>query len=708
MMMVFSNMGIAEKGPNYLNQGNAAYLKGDLETAMKLYSKAGRSCIDEEDKIYNNKALILIKRGKNNLAKERLTEALEYNPNNGNAYYNRGIVNLMTEAYPEAAADLEKAQFLGVTSEQSIDYHIALAHYLAGDTDKAHQSLSNTIGNDEEGRAAYLTGLISYKRRDFAAAASHFQQASAINNNPYVQYAHGLSEYYNGNTELGLSVLKGLKDNKEFKSGYDLLLGNLAYEAGDMITAKETYKNAIKDNEKNTTAWTGLGNLAMNKNEIKNATTYYKNALKYDRNNISALNGMARLEFLDHEPKNAIATYNRVLAISPNNHKALYGKALAAMSIPDPYTCLDALAKIDKQELNEEQVEKVVILEASALGICNKKEQAVKLLKKYRGLAHDKLKIKTMLAYYYLRMFQYRNAISSISISKYNEALPYLIAGHASLHRGEHSGAYKYYRKAFKINPTDPDVLMGAALSMMELDMKPEALRVIDSLEVRFPDNYYVFNSKGIIYKDLGLSYERKNQNDKAKSCFDIAAKAFEKAIQIRPGLKSSFDNNLGLTYFYRKNLPQAKRLLSGSSRLASVNNRALIDISEGNYEKGIATLDSLNKDFIRKNKVANNRVKNNLALARKRAPMNNNYKFITYYFLHQEKPTISEANPFKSATSIVDLPIDINPESEYILEYSDIECEDVNKDRKKKKKSKPKLKFLKKKDKSKCPTFKT
>jgi len=706
--MVISTLGTANKGPNFLNLGNAAYLKGDLEDAMKLYTQAGKSCINEEDKIHNNKALVLIKKGKYNLAKERLTEALDYNPNNGNAYYNRGIVNLITETYLQAASDLEKAQFLGVITTQNIDYQIALAYYLARDVEKAKRSLNNAIESPQDGRVSYLKGLISYASRDFATAASFFLLASEADNDPNVKYATGLAQYYGGNTKQGLNTLKELKGNKKFSSGYDLLVANLAFEAGDLKTARETYENAVKKNDKNAAAWTGLGGIALKMNDHQNASIYLEKAIKYDRHNISALNGLAHLAFVADEPKKAIITYDKVLSISPTNHKALYGKALAAMSIPDPYTCLEELAKIKKQNLNAEQVEKVVILEASALGICNKKEQAVKLLKKYRGLAKDKLKIKTMLGYYYLRMFQYGNAISNISLGQYSEALPYLIAGHASLHRGEYSGAYRYYRKAFKINPKDPDVLMGAALSMMEINMKPEALRVIDSLEVRFPKNYYVYNSKGIIYKDLALSYEKNNQGDKAKSYFDISAQAFEKAIQLRPSLKSSFDNNLGLVYFYQKDLTKAKKILNGSNRLASINNRALIDISEGNHERGIVTLDSLHKDFIRKNKVANNRVKNNLALARKRTPMNNNYKFITYYFLHQEKPPISITNPFQSTNSIIDLSIDIKPEADYILEYSDIECEDANKDRKKKKKSKTKLKFFKKKDKSKCPSFKT
>lgn len=699
----------ASKNTNYLNQGNEAYLKGNLVDAMKLYSKAGKTCIDETDKIDNNKALVFASRGKYDLAIARLTKAIDYNPSNGNVYYNRGILQIIKKAYPTAVSDFENAMSLGLSTEQNVIYNIAMAHYLGGDIDRAKDYLNSSSGIDhQDARVPYLNGLILYRNNEFANAVRSFKHATSIENNEHITYALGLAEYYGGNQDQGLSILENLKNKESFASNYHTLLANLAYDSNDLIAAKNSYQTALKKNKKDSEAWAGLGNIAMHVDDIVSAKEHFSQALRYNNKNINALNGIARIEFLNENYDEAIAAYDKTITLNSTNKKALYGKALAAMNIPDPYTCLDALALIEKKDLSPHQVEKVVILEARALGICNKKKQAVKLLQKYRSVAQNKLEIKTLLAYYYLRMFQYGNTISSISISKYKESLPYLLAGHASLHRGEHSSAYRFYRKAFKIDPEHPDVLMGAALCMIELNMEKEALRVIDSLEVRFPNSYHVFNSKGIIYKDLGLRYQQKNLKEKANTHFDIAAAAFKRAVKIRPELKTSFDNNIGLTYYYKNDIATANKLFDESQRLASINNRALVEISQGNYSNGIAKLDSLNREFIRKNNVPNNSVKNNLALARKRAPMNNNYKFITYYFLHQDVPPISPVNPFQSNTSVVNLPIDLKPDINYILEYSDIECEDVDRERKKKKKSKPKLKFLKKKKSTKCPIFKT
>ena len=705
--MLITNLS-AKDGVNYLNQGNTAFLKGNFVDAMKLYSKAGQTCIDETDKIDNNKALVFAKRGKYALAIERLTQALEYNPNNGNAYYNRAILHVILNAYKDAISDFEKAQFLGINSDHEVDYNIAIAYYLNGDIDKAKSLLSSSSISSTDERIPYLQGLISYSSGEYQKASNAFDQAATIQNSSHIRYAQGLAHYYAGNKEKGISILDNLQDNDEFKSSYKSMLANLAYEANDIESAEAYYTKVLEDDKTNSASLTGLGNIALIREQKDQAIKYFQQAVKFDSKNTNALNSLGHLQFLDTKYQLSISTFDKSLALEPNSSVALYGKALAAMHIPDPYTCLEQLAKINKSDLDPMQVEKVVLLESRALGICNKKEQAVKLLKKYRSIAQDKKKIKTLLAYYYLRMFQYRNTISNISIGKFSNYLPYLLAGHASLHSGKHADAYRYYRKAYNINKENPDVLMGAALSMMEIKMRDQSKRVIDSLGILYPDNYYVFNSKGIIYKDLGLHYKKKNLKAKANEHFETSAKAFERAIQIRPALISSFNNNLGLTYFHRDDLDSALNLFKSSKRLASVNNRALIDISIGNYNAAINRLDSLNKDFIRKNKVANSKVKANLALARKKAPMDNNYKFITYYFLHQDNPDISKENPFKSPITVIDLPLNLKPDSDFILEYSDIKCEKDKRERKKKNRKKLKFRVLKKDSKVKCPTFKT
>lgn len=700
----------AGKGDNFLNRGNTEYLKGKLDDAMKLYAKAGNSCIEEKDKIENNKALVYAQRGKYQVAIEKLTEAIEYNPNSVYAHYNRGIIHLQIGKYPEAIQDLNDVKFLSTDDISELNYNLALSYYLNDQADLASQVLSGAgaSATSSSAQTEYLKGLIAYQNRNFERARAAFEQSMTANNNPSVQYAHALATYYAGNTEAGLNNLEKLRKEKTLAKNIQTIYAHLALENNDPARAKEAFKSIIDKDKKNATANAGLGKLALYEGELNTATDYFKKALNANARNETALHGLAEIAFRQEEYQRSVEAYDKVLAFNPQNQKALFGKALSAMHRPDPYTCLDALDQINKDELSAEQIEKVVLLEARALGICNKKEEAVKLLNKYRRYALDRNKIKTLLAYYNLRMFRYSTATGNIGITKFDDYLPYLIAGHALLHQGKFSSAYRYYRKAYKIDNKNPDVLMGAALCMMEIDMRDQAVKVIDSLGVMFPDNYYVFNSKGIIYKDLGLYYKKKGHSQKAKTLLKTSAKAFNRAKSIRPALATSFDNNLGLTYFYRDDDAKAIELFEGSGRLASKNNRALIDVSNGDYPIAIRKLDSLHRDFIRKNDVPNTRVKKNLELANRKARMDNNYKFITYYFLHQETPTLDQENPFETDTEIINLSPTLAPEVEYILEYSDEECIEEKKERKKKKRPKIKLKVLKKKKSIKCPTFKT
>lgn len=697
---------VANTGNNFLNKGNTQYLKGNLDDALKLYSKADNSCITEKDKIENNKALVFAQKGKLKLAIDRLTTALEQNPNNANANYNRGLIHIQTNNYKQAIEDLENAKFLGIENGKDLVYNLSLSYYLNGQLDEAQVKLDETL--DQDAKTSYLRGMIAYQRKDFAGAASAFNNSLRQGNHPEVRYANALANYYAGNSNQGLVLLDKLKGEKLLHDKVQMVYAHLALESHDISKAKAAYQSIIKSDKRNAQAHAGLGQIALLESDNQLAEKYFKQALKIQAGNETALEGLAQIEFLNGKYEKSVETFDKLLLHNPNNQRALYGKALSAMHRPDPYTCLDALAKINKKILSPKQIEKVVLLEARALGICNKKQEAIALLNKYRSLAQDKKQIKILLAYYNLRMFRYATAVNHVGISKFDNYLPYLIAGHASLHRGQFSTAYRYYRKAYKLDNKDPDVLMGAAMCMMELDMRDEALRVIDSLEARFPENYYVFNAKGIVYKDLGLYQNKRGNKQQADRSLETAERAFARAKELRPPMASSFDNNIGLTYFYRNNFNQAKALFDGSNRLASKNNRALLDVSIGDYPSAIRRLDSLHRDFIRMNDLPNNKVKNNLDLANKKARMANNYKFITYYFLHQDPPAIDQLNPFGSTPKHIDLSSDLKPELNYILEYSEAECEEEKKDRKKKKKSKPKLKFLKKKKSTKCPTFKT
>ena len=697
----------ANKGDNFLNKGNTQYLKGNLDDAMKLYSKADHSCIEEKDKIENNKALVYAQRGKLNLAIERLTNALALNPNNGIVYFNRGIINLQNNDYKPAIDDLKNAQFLGSGNDDAISYNLALSYFLDDQIDAAQEHLLVNASNDA--KFNYLKGLIAYQKKDFDQAATAFKSAIASDNHPDIKLAYALSQYYGGNTFESLASLEKLKKEKSLTNKVNLLYAQFALEDQQPKQAKAAFEEIIKTDRNNAAANASLGNIALSASNIQEAKKYFNQAIAIQSNHKAALEGLATVEFLEGLYEKSVKTFDKLLLLDPTHQKALYGKALSAMHRPDPYTCLDALKQINKNNLTPEQIEKVVLLEARALGICNKKEEAIKLLKKYRSLALDKNKIKTLLAFYNLRMFRYSSAVSNIGIGKFTDYLPYLIAGHASLHRGQYSTAYRYYRKAYKLDNKNPDVLMGAAMCMIELDMPDQALRVIDSLEASHPENYYVYNAKGIVYKNLGLQYDKKGNKLKANKNLEISEHAFRRAKELRPIMSASFDNNIGLTHFYRDELDQARTLFDGSKRLASKNNRALMDISSGDYTAGAKRLDSLHKDFVRMNNRPNNKVKSNLELANKRAPMNNNYKFITYYFLHQDEPLIDQNNPFDSPLETIDLSHDLQAEVEYILEYSEAECpETEKKERKKKKKSKPKLKFLKKKKSTDCPTFKT
>jgi len=224
---------LANTGNNFLNKGNSAYLKGKLDDAMKLYARADKSCIDEKDKIENNKALVFAQKGKLKLALQRLSSALEINPNNANAYYNRGLINIQSDNYSQAAEDFENAKYLGVADVSALEYNLALSYFLDDQIELAKTQL-NVVELIDNPQATYLQGLIAYHQKDFEQASISFQNSLALYDHPDVKFAQALATYYAGNTNKGLAALEQLKKEKSLREKIQTIYAHLALEANNV------------------------------------------------------------------------------------------------------------------------------------------------------------------------------------------------------------------------------------------------------------------------------------------------------------------------------------------------------------------------------------------------------------------------------------------------------------------------------------------
>jgi len=226
----------------------------------------------------------------------------------------------------------------------------------------------------------------------------------------------------------------------------------------------------------------------------------------------------------------------------------------------------------------------------------------------------------------------------------------------------------------------------------------------VDSLVKAYPNNHYIQNVKGIVYKDLGLYHKNRKDQTKANSYLLSSTAAFIAAQNINDNLKSFYENNQALSLFYMNEKRDACQIWKSNSEFGGQNNLALLDASENKYSEAYHPLDSLYLKHLSLYKKRNKLLDHNKDLARDKTVLNNNYQFLTYYFLQEERPDIPFTNPFHLSAS---LDVGTLNFGHYIIEYSNASCIE-KKDRRKVKKQKRKMKRMKKKKfkKGDCPSF--
>ncbi len=111
----------------------------------------------------------------------KYTKAIEIDPNNANAYVNRGIANRNLDNYSEAISDFSKAMEI---DPKYVDAYVnrGIAKRTLGDSDGAIYDFNKVINIDPNNANAYVNrGLAKYYLGDNAGAISDYKKGIEIN-----------------------------------------------------------------------------------------------------------------------------------------------------------------------------------------------------------------------------------------------------------------------------------------------------------------------------------------------------------------------------------------------------------------------------------------------------------------------------------------------------------------------------------------------
>lgn len=509
-------------------------------------------------------------------------------------------------------------------------------------------------------------------------------------------------------------------DSNKLKQNAAILLAT----RGDLEEALKQLDECIRQDSDQSSLYYNRAVIYLQKKDFLNAITDFKRAKhlgqesrsKLERQALSLkkqseekhLEALIRLAESETEAghyEEASQYYDEALDLRPAEPQILFAKANLGLLQKNPFVSLEALEPVKEIGLSEEQKLEVILVKAYSLARINKMQEAVRLLERslYQNNSTDS-RPRELLSYYYLLLSKYDKSINVLRSHNYSNPNTYVVAGNAALRMKNYSLATRYFNKAKSLDPDNLHAAIGTAMCLSQQFKNSSALQLIDSLSVIHPDNHDVWNIKGIIHKDVGLYYKNNFREQRANAFFVTSAAAFLTAQEINKHMKAVYDSNRALALFFQNKKQAAKNIWSENREMASQNNLALFYASQNDYRTAYAKLDSLYGDYMAKYKKKNSIVDYNRGLARSRTRLNNNYKFLTNFTLHQDKPQLTVDNPF---TMEPEQTLEASNHFEFSLAYSDENCREKLK--RKKSKKKKRIRFIKRKKKKysgECPKF--
>lgn len=534
-------------------------------------------------------------------------------------------------------------------------------------------------------------GNSALKQGDYDRAAEQYEKA----------HQHCKEEKL---TDQNLSILSALTGNIssaiQDMDGYirkDDNNARLLYNRAIMHMSDKSYEAALQDFRKASEN----GNVSNQKLEREAYALQRESEVKQ----VESLLALAQQETDGSNYDKALAYYQQALLLRPAESYVLFKMAHIGLLQGNPFTTIDAVEQFPKSHQTDEQKLELILLKAYSYGRINKMKEAVTLLENsLYSLKTTDLRPRKLLSYYYLKLSQHEKAIRVLNSESYSDPNTFVVAGNAAIHLKRFSLALECFQKAESFDPKNIDARIGKALCYSHLHKNALAIQLIDSLVVSHPDKHHVWNVKGIIYKDVGLNYKNNFRQQKANTFFVNSAAAFLTAKTINSHLKNVYESNRALSLFFQDKKDAARSIWASNDELSSQNNLALLYVSQNKYSNAYSKLDSLYNDYINRYRKKSTLIEYNRSLARSKTKLNNNYRFVTNFILSQDRPKLSVVNPFELPQVET---VSSSNNFDYILAYSDEDCQEKSARKKSKKKKRIRLfKRKKKKYKGDCPKF--
>jgi tetratricopeptide (TPR) repeat protein len=261
-----------------------------------------------EDALLNNAGIEKFNEGNLEDAISEFTSAIEFNPENSEAYFNRGIALAESGNIEDALQDYQTVLVLNPGSDK-VHYNIGLINYSTGDFEEAFKHFSTTIELNANNAEAYFNrGLINYRNKKLDAALEDYSQAIELNPN----------------------------DEGAFYSR-----GNVRFIKKDHQGAIDDFTKVIELNPQKYQAYYNRGILRLKLDDTEGAFADHSKVIELNPENDKAYYNRGVVEESRENLTEAITDFTRAIELNPQNHHAFYNRGNVFVDTGDHTAALE-------------------------------------------------------------------------------------------------------------------------------------------------------------------------------------------------------------------------------------------------------------------------------------------------------------------------------------------------------------------------------
>ncbi len=503
-------------------------------------------------------------KGDNKSAVIELKNALQKDPNNGDARFLLGEIYSETGDYAAAEDELQMAmQFEKYRKKVQIE--LGNVYLGRGEFQKVIDNLKPEAGMDAQTRAEVL----------------------AMRGSAYM----GLGK----NDEASAAFAESLKTSPDFQ---DALLGEarLAASQKKLDDALKIVDQILAKDPKSTKAWLMKGDLLRAQSNNEKAVEAYDEILKFDETNIPARVSLASIDLSMGRLDDAQKEIDKIDKLKPDN---LMGKYLQALlyfrqskftnardelqqvlkSAPDHMPSVLLMGAIDYSLNSLEEAQKNLnhfidafpsndyarrLLASTQLKL-KQPQDAIKTLAPLLGSLNPDVQTQSLAAEAYIQLGDYTKAaerLERVNVLQPNNADARTMLGLSRVAKGQTDQAISDFEAAAKLNPEKFNADTALALTYLGKKQYDKALAVAKSMAAKQPDNPIFYNLGGAAY--LGM-----NDVANARASFEKSLKADAKYAPAAI--------NLGLLDLRAKDFAAAKKDFEGVLAIDKNNLQAMM-----------------------------------------------------------------------------------------------------------------------------------